>query len=232
MRARPAHSEFRIGFTLIELMVVVAIIAILVAITVPALSTVRENGRLAYCGNNLGQMGKALSMFADANDDRLPQWDSTADAASWAVRIAEYQGGDTNVFICPSDPFTPLAGRDRSYAANANGAVNASYSFPFGQGHNQPGYGPLRMGELDAHSGDIILVSEWIGNPTYSGGGTRGRMDNDFFASLDLHPATAHRGGAGGNYLMGSMGVRYIKTADAKTPPEGNPGNLWVVVPP
>ena len=56
------------GFTLIELLVVIAIIAILAAILLPALNSARERGRSAACINNLGQVVKAATLYADDND--------------------------------------------------------------------------------------------------------------------------------------------------------------------
>ncbi len=61
------------GFSLVELLVVVVIIAILGAIVLPTLSRARESARRASCANNLRQMGIALKMYAgEAKAGRLP----------------------------------------------------------------------------------------------------------------------------------------------------------------
>ena len=53
------------GFTLLESLVVVGIIAVLTAILLPALSTARRNARRHLCLNNLRQIGLAFQMYAD-----------------------------------------------------------------------------------------------------------------------------------------------------------------------
>ncbi|MBM3495053.1 MAG: prepilin-type N-terminal cleavage/methylation domain-containing protein [Armatimonadetes bacterium] len=55
----------RRGYTLIEILVVVGIIAIIVAILFPVFATVRENGRMAKCTSNLHQWGTAIQMYRD-----------------------------------------------------------------------------------------------------------------------------------------------------------------------
>ena len=62
----------RKGFTLIELLVVIAIIAILMAILMPALNRVREQGKRIVCESNLKTLTLAWVMYADENDDKIP----------------------------------------------------------------------------------------------------------------------------------------------------------------
>lgn len=60
------------AFTMIDLMVSLAIIIILIAIMLPAISLVRESARRVICGSNLRQLGMGVSMFAQDNKERLP----------------------------------------------------------------------------------------------------------------------------------------------------------------
>jgi prepilin-type N-terminal cleavage/methylation domain-containing protein/prepilin-type processing-associated H-X9-DG protein len=59
------------GFTLVELLVVVAIIAVLIALLLPALSAVKERARRAYCGSNLRQIALAHQMYLDDYQDNF-----------------------------------------------------------------------------------------------------------------------------------------------------------------
>jgi len=60
------------AFTLIELLVVVSIIAILMAISIPMLSSARERGRRAACMNNVRQFIMGIHLYAEDNRSRLP----------------------------------------------------------------------------------------------------------------------------------------------------------------
>jgi prepilin-type N-terminal cleavage/methylation domain-containing protein len=62
----------RRGFTLIEILVVVAIIALLIAIILPSMSAVRRNAKKTVCRSNLKQIGAALQMYMKSNRDLLP----------------------------------------------------------------------------------------------------------------------------------------------------------------
>ena len=61
------------GFTLVELLVVIGIIALLVAILLPALTKAREQGNWVACMSNLKQIGNGMLMYANENKGHLPR---------------------------------------------------------------------------------------------------------------------------------------------------------------
>lgn len=83
------------AFTLVEMLVVIAIIAILAALLMPALAAARERSRQAKCKNNLHTFMLAIEMYKQPFGDFTPPWLS----AMYPV----YGIGTPEVLICPSD---------------------------------------------------------------------------------------------------------------------------------
>lgn len=66
-----SKTAFSRGFTLVELLVVISVIAVLMAILMPVLGRVREVGQRAVCLSNLRQLTLAWILYAEENDGRL-----------------------------------------------------------------------------------------------------------------------------------------------------------------
>ncbi len=64
------------GFTLVELLVVIAVIALLMAILLPALNKAREQGKRAVCMIQIKQLQIAWSLYADDNEDKIVSGDT------------------------------------------------------------------------------------------------------------------------------------------------------------
>lgn len=126
------------GFSLIELLVVMAIIAILAALLLPGLSRAKEAGRAVACKNNLRQLSLGSATYALDNKDRLPfflNWLATRPGDLTSGQLFPYLKS-TQVYMCPTDrinlgssmhspaaPSSPifsgqLHDRDYSYAMN------------------------------------------------------------------------------------------------------------------
>ena len=78
-------------FTLIELLIVIAIIAILAGMLLPALNKARESGRSASCMNNLKSITGTALLYAGDNHDFMPP--------------ASGNAGDGSTWVCPREPW-------------------------------------------------------------------------------------------------------------------------------
>jgi prepilin-type N-terminal cleavage/methylation domain-containing protein len=74
---RPRVSTPRGGFTLVELLAVIAIIGVLVALLLPAVQAARESARKSVCTNNLKQIGLAMHAYEDQRKSFPPGQKST-----------------------------------------------------------------------------------------------------------------------------------------------------------
>jgi len=151
-RVQSCHS----GFTLVELLLVIAIIAILAALLLPALSRAREAARRASCQSNLKQWGVVYAMYAgEAPGEKFPpiqiemRQDTGGDvfiAAGPLVRgvYPEYLTAP-GIVLCPSD-----ARHDRNALRDADGNENlhAYYvdSRDTGRPVQAPGANGVRVG--------------------------------------------------------------------------------------
>jgi len=70
----PLAQARRAGFTLVELLVVIGIIAVLIGILMPALIAARKAANTTQCGSNMRQIGNAMRMYLDQNKGKFPLW--------------------------------------------------------------------------------------------------------------------------------------------------------------
>lgn len=76
------------AFTLIEVLVVVAIIALLISILIPSLAAAKSNGRSAVCLSNLHQIGLAMNIFASGHNGKVPVGADPDDIEHWVSIVA------------------------------------------------------------------------------------------------------------------------------------------------
>src|SRR3954466_1110127 len=67
------RATSRKGFTLVELLVVIGIIALLISILLPSLNRARETANRVKCGSNLRQVGQAILLYANENKGNYPR---------------------------------------------------------------------------------------------------------------------------------------------------------------
>lgn len=136
----------RTGFTLVEMLVVVAIIGMLASLILPAVQSARENARRGVCLNNLKNIAHAANLWAGKNSDQhypgyletisdglpngvsrrvpwvvvlLPHLDQTALYEDWKERNSNNAPFIQEPFLCPSDPYKDGQNRPvNNYVAN------------------------------------------------------------------------------------------------------------------
>ena len=109
------------AFTLIELLVVIGIVALLAALLLPVLGRAKEAGRATACLSNLRQLGLALQLYVQDNQNRLPvMYDAPAATPLATVEIVLTNHlGSSKILRCPSDDKGIFAQTGSSYSWNS-----------------------------------------------------------------------------------------------------------------
>jgi prepilin-type N-terminal cleavage/methylation domain-containing protein len=124
----------RLGFSLVELLVVISIIAVLAALLFPVFQKAKSSAQASVCLSNFKQISQATLLYTGDNDDGLLPSTYNADRNAdftndrvWPQIVSSYVG-DQRIFKCPSD-FNPNPPAPAIFEPDATGVTSASYEY-------------------------------------------------------------------------------------------------------
>ncbi len=206
-RFRPAQVLIQRpgGFTLVELLVVIAVIAVLAGLLLPVLARSKMRAQAAFCMNNTRQLAFAWLMYADENNDRLAynyggdaarkiippksplnwvnnilNWeldsDNTNTTTITEASLSPYTKGNISIYRCPADNVLS----DVQRAAGWSGGRVRSFS----------------MNAMMGYPGQLLRYGVNVNNPDYIQFLRLSRIPNPtrMFVFIEEHPDSINDG--------------------------------------
>ncbi len=167
------------GFTLVELLVVVAIVAILAAILFPVFARARGAARQTQCSAHIRQLGTAFFLFAQDNDGRYPPIvapDPAAKALRWWMDLVQPYAKSRSLFACPDDDSLRAAAFPGTLAGQCSYVLRDRYSYQDAAGNLRASFVPYSLVRSHADPSSIAflrcsrgLLDQMPGDPDKAG---------------------------------------------------------------
>lgn len=105
------------GFTLLELLVVLSIIAVLITILIPSTKKARARAKVVVCESNLNQWGLAFGLYTEQNHNRYFEGPTQSNWDDWVEVMRPYTASKGGINCCPFATKTIAQGGQGIYAA-------------------------------------------------------------------------------------------------------------------
>ncbi|WP_081722223.1 type II secretion system protein [Geminisphaera colitermitum] len=205
-----------LGFTLVELLVVLVIIGVLAAVIIPVAAGARMVARRASCMSNMRQLGAAMLLYAGDNKDNLPVTTHNADdyTQTWIYLLRPYVGNMDAIRVCPAESSERkkkiIDNMGTSYVLNDRVVERKAYR---------------RLTGIPNPSRTLLMcILSESKNPTTTWDHIHGGAWRDWSGVIDDIDPNRHRLGAqtanklngSSNYLYADGHVQNIKASDLK----------------
>ena len=198
-RSGRSKSKTKSGFTLVELLVVIGIIALLISILLPALNKANRAAKVVYCESNLKSLLNAMHIYADANNGYLPGSPVTTGFGANQVSFTAGTAGEpdimqnwdwqTPLYRAMGSNIAPLTSDNDRFTRYIKFAAMGIFSCPEATSYTSAPYGTAATTSLPSSfpmpsymTALAFLITPDYGNQGYMKTGTMGFTLPDGYA--------------------------------------------------